>query len=182
MKTKLGLVVCLLFGLGALPALAGGDLYLHTHKGTEAQARNTDTNFGSPAKYDRHNRYRRLYEIQLSASGVDTPQKLTVYRRAVANFDVRNVSDQDLTLLIGDDRAIAEFIQLIASSGSDSLPEFHARKVPAGQTLQFAWRFDTFATQKVKFVVIGNGGKPADKVLNIQVGPLEDRNYRFEGE
>jgi hypothetical protein len=180
-KTKRYLLIGFVFSLCALPAWAGGDRYLHTHKGTEAQARNTDTNFGSPADYDKDNHYRKKYEIRLSGSGVDTPQKLTVSRRAIANFDVRNVSDQDLTLLIGDDRAIAEFIQLLASGGSDSLADFHTRKLPAGQTLQFAWRFDTFATQKVKFVVVGSDGKPADKVLNIQVGPLEDRNYRLEG-
>lgn len=181
MKNEFSLAVGIFLGLSFLPAFAGGDIYLHTHKGTEAQARNTDTTFGSPAEYDRYNRYRRQYEIQLSANGVDMPQKLTIAHRAIANFDVRNASDQELTLLIGDDRAIAEFIQLSASGGSASLRDFHTRKIRAGQSLQFAWRFDTFATQKVKFVVIGSDGKPADKVLNIRVGPLEDRNYRLEG-
>jgi hypothetical protein len=60
--------------------------------------------------------------------------------------------------------------------------DFHARKLLPGQTLPFGWRFDTYATQQVKFAVVTMDGKPAQKALTIQVGPLEDRNYRMAGQ
>lgn len=173
--------VCLI-GLVSMSAQAEESKYLHTHKGTQAQAQNTDTNFGSPAEYNSYNRYRRNYEILLSANGVDSPGKLTVERRAVANFEVRNTSDKELVLLIGDDRAIAESTQQIATGGNATALDFHARKLLPGQTLQFGWRFDTYATQQVKFAVVATDGKPAQKALSIQVGPLEDRNYRMAGQ
>lgn len=182
MKLSFNAITGLLLALLAIPASAGENMYLHTHKGTDAQAQNTDTNFGSPAEYNRYNRYRRNYEVLLSASGVDSPGKLTVERRAVANFEARNTSDKELVLLIGDDRAIAESTQLIATGGNASALDFHARKLQPGQTLQFGWRFDTYATQQVKFAVVTMDGKPAAKTLTIQVGPLEDRNYRMAGQ
>ena len=182
MKLSFNVMAGLLLGLLATPASAGENMYLHTHKGTDAQAQNTDTNFGSPAEYNRYNRYRRNYEILLSGNGVDSPGKLTVERRAVANFEVRNGADKELVLLIGDDRAIAEGTQLIASGGNAAALDFHTRKLQPGQTLQFGWRFDTYATQQVKFAVVGMDGTPAEKALTIQVGPLEDRNYRMAGQ
>jgi hypothetical protein len=182
MKLSFNVMASLLLGLLAIPASAGESMYLHTHKGTDAQVQNTDTNFGSPTEYNRYNRYRRDYEILLSANGVDSPGKLTVERRAVANFEVRNTSDKELVLLIGDDRAIAESTQLIAAGGNAAALDFHARKLLPGQTLQFGWRFDTYATQKVKFAVVTMDGKPVAKTLTIQVGPLEDRNYRMAGQ
>ncbi|MFO1386824.1 MAG: hypothetical protein U1F55_11765 [Chitinivorax sp.] len=182
MNTNTILLWAGLMALTATPAQAEDAMYLHTHKGTQAQAQNTDTNFGSPAEYNSYNRYRRNYEILLSANGVDSPGKLTVERRAVANFEARNTSDKELVLLIGDDRAIAESTQLIAAGGNAAALDFHARKLQPGQILQFGWRFDTYATQQVKFAVITTDGKPATKTLTIQVGPLEDRNYRMAGQ
>jgi hypothetical protein len=182
MKTNSMWISVCLIALVSISAQAEESKYLHIHKGTQAQAQNTDTNYGSPAEYNRHNRYRRHYEILLSANGVDSPGKLTVERRAVANFEVRNTADQELVLLIGDDRAIAESTQLIAAGGNAPALDFHARKLQPGQTLQFGWRFDTYATQQVKFAIVTMDGKPATKTLTIQVGPLEDRNYRMAGQ
>lgn len=182
MKTNTILLWVGLMALTATPVQAEDAMYLHTHKGTQAQAQNTDTNFGSPAEYNSYNRYRRNYEILVSADGVDSPGKLTVERRAVANFEVRNTSDKELVLLIGDDRAIAESTQLIAAAGNAATLDFHARQLLPGQILQFGWRFDTYATQQVKFAVVTSDGKPAQKALSIQVGPLEDRNYRMAGQ
>ena len=144
MKTNTILLWVGLMALTATPGQAEDAMYLHTHKGTKAQAQNTDTNFGSPAEYNSYNRYRRNYEILLSADGVDSPGKLTVERRAVANFEVRNTSDKELVLLIGDDRAIAESTQLIAAGGNAAALDFHARHLLPRHTLPSVCRFAPF--------------------------------------
>lgn len=170
-----------LFGLVSSLVMAGNDKYVHTHKGTPAQAQNKDTNFGSPADYDRNNRYRDNYELELSAAGVAIPKKLSVKQRAVANFDIRNASDKDLVLVVGDDKAIKEMADLFAAGKSDEPFNFHSIQIKAGQTSQMAWNFDTYATRQVKFSVMDMKGKLATKVLTINVGPLVDRNAQFAG-
>lgn len=176
------LICSVLLGIAASSAQAGKDLYVHSHKGTPAQAQNQDTNFGSPATYDRGNLYRSNYQLQLSTAGVDLPKKLSVEKRAVANFEVRNVADKDLVLVIGDDKAIKEMAELFAAGLSDLPFNFHTIQVKAGQSAQFAWRFDTYATRQVKFGVMDNQGRPAGKMLKVNVGPREDRNAQLAGQ
>lgn len=181
MKTNSILLAAGFIALASMPVAAEDAIYLHTHKGTTLQALNKDTNFGSPATYNQYNRYRRNVDLQLSAAGVEVPQKLTLERRAVANFYVRNTSDLDLFLVIGDDRAIAETVQLISTSKSEAEKDFHVTLIKAGQVAQLAWRFDTFATPQVKMAVVNPSGRLADKALTVNVGPIEDRNYRMTG-
>ena len=182
MSRKLMLISGLLLSLAASGVYAGKDLYLHSHKGTPAQAQNQDTNFGSPASYDRGNLYRHNYQLQLSAAGVDLPKKLSVEKRAVANFDVRNNADKDLVLVIGDDKAIKEMAELFAAGKTEQPFNFHTIQVKAGESAQFAWRFDTYATRQVKLSVMDNQGHLAAKVLKVNVGPREDRNAQLAGQ
>lgn len=171
---------CLL-GLASAAVWAEQDMYLHTHKGTPAQAKNQDTNFGSPADYDRSNNYRGNYELQLSAAGVDAPKKLTLEHRAVANFDVHNNSDKDALLVIGDDKATREIAEMLAAGKSSEALSFHTYPIKAGQTAQLAWNFDTYRTRKVKFSSMDSAGHIAAKVLTVNVGPREDKNAQFAG-
>lgn len=182
MSRKLTLISGLLLGLVVSGAQAGKDLYVHSHKGTPAQAQNQDTNFGSPASYDRGNIYRHNYQLQLSANGVDLPKKLSVEKRAVANFDVHNNSDKDLVLVIGDDKAIREMAELFAANKSDQPFNFHSIQVKAGESTQFAWRFDTYATRQVKISAMDTQGHQSVKVLTVNVGPREDRNAQLAGQ
>jgi hypothetical protein len=88
MNTNTILLWAGLMALTATPAQAEDAMYLHTHKGTQAQAQNTDTNFGSPAEYNSYNRYRRNYEILLSANGVDSPLDLDTKNINLKNINV----------------------------------------------------------------------------------------------
>ena len=181
MKTQILLISACLFGLVCTSLQTEPLMYLHSHSGTQAQAQNSDTRFGSPARYQRANHYRRNYEIRLSEVGIDTPQKLSVMRRSVANFVVRNQAQNDMFLVIGDDQAIAETARMIAEARPDVAADFHVTRLKAGDSAQLAWRFDTYATPTVKLVVLDALGRRAEKALTVRVGPLEDRNAALAG-
>lgn len=177
MHSKSLLLATLLPLIASMPTLAQDTRYLHTHQGTVAQAQNQDTNFGSPAVYKRNHHARQNVELVLTASGVALPQSVSVERRTVVNFDIRNSSPQDLLLVIGDDRAIAETQQRLSSAPEQPAADFHAIRIEAGQAAQLAWRFDTFATSLVKLAVIDRHGQLAPRVLTVKVGPRELRNH-----
>ncbi len=181
MKTRILLISACLFGLVATLVQAEPIMYSHSHEGTPAQALNSDTRFGSPARYERANHYRRNVEVRLSEAGIDAPQKLSVMRRSVANFVVRNQAQNDLFLVIGDDKAIAESARMIAVASAEVEKDFHVTRIKAGDSVQLAWRFDTYAMPGVKLVAIDGAGRLAEKMLTVRVGPLEDRNAALAG-
>ena len=181
MKTQMLLISACLFGLVSTSLQAEPLMYLHSHEGSQAQAQNSDTRFGSPARYERANHYRRNHEIRLSGSGIDAPQKLSVMRRSVVNFVVRNQAQNDMFLVIGDDQAIAETARMIAEARPEVAADFHVTRLKAGDFAQLAWRFDTYATPRVRLVAIDAAGRLAEKMLTVHVGPLEDRNATLAG-
>lgn len=166
----------------ALPAFAADSAYPHSHDGSPAQLQNRDTRFGSPAQYQRGNLYRRNLALRISATGIDTPQTLTLPQRAVANFDIRNGSEQDLLLVLGDDACINAVAALVASKGPTAALDFHVWQIKAGEVAQIGWRFDTYATRQINLAVIDGKGSISGKTLAIKVGPLQQRNAHLAGQ
>ena len=86
--------------------------------------------------------------MKFSCQPMASTRRETDGERRAGQFRGSQHADKELVLLIGDDRAIAESTQLIAAGGNAPALDFHARKLQPGQTLQFGWRFDTYATQQ----------------------------------